>query len=92
MIGIVRGDQGGQCAVKELLIGGFQIGEGGRIPVPRDPAAFHLVVAAPQREAGVMAQALHNLFRFNFHVGEKICIIERIDAQAYMKSCQTSTP
>ena len=49
------------------------------VPLPVHPALLHLVVAAPQRQAGAVAQAAHILDRLHAHIlGEGIVL--RVDA------------
>ena len=46
----------------------------GFVPTPIAPALFHFVVAAPQRQRGVVAQAAHIFNRLDADVLEEVCI------------------
>ena len=69
-----------QRVVEEAVISGLQILVLRPFPAPIHPAPFHLVVAAPERQAGAVAQAPDVLHRLDADVLQELRVVQRVDA------------
>ena len=79
MIRVFRGTPFLQGVMEKLIVRGFHILEFVAVPPPIYPSPFHLVVAAPEREAGPMAQAPDVLNHLCTDILKKLGIAKRVD-------------
>ncbi len=71
MVGVFGGDHVGQQVMEHAVVAGLEslVGRVRRlVPAPFGPTLFHLVVAAPQRQAGAVPQPADVLDSFDAHV------------------------
>ena len=75
MVGVFDLEQFGQQVMEHAVVAVLEAlveRVVGFVPAPIAPALFHFVVAAPQRQAGVVAQAAHIFDRFDADILEKV--------------------
>ncbi len=79
MFGVFGGAPFGQGVMKKLVVGGSQTLQFRVFPIPIHPTPLHLVVAAPQRKAGAVAQAADIFNHFHVDIFQKFLRVQRID-------------
>ena len=77
---VLRRDPRRQRVGEEAQVGRAQVLVAGPAPAPVRPAPLHLVVAAPQRQAGPMPQPPDLLADLDLEVGQELRVGQRVDA------------